>query len=368
MTNEIEDGDGDQFIIQTPNGSFDVFNLISGDPLPTPLEEVEVIAQSTDDTFLSATTLPTVGELNSMIASNADNRLGLRTGSSNCADFTITTFSNSAEPVPTLNEWGLMILALALAGERDAREQETVRVGEALGDRPAPPNIIYVGALQLLDPQRLRAEITPNLASLELSMAIFRSIYNTFPGTTRTHRAINTGGRTATWGNILDYSAKDYAGPLMPRVLNQHHYKTALISAGFLDFEGIGEFYRGIGYEGPFPGNNDWGKYGNVLHYNDHIIGRLVEALRRRERLDNTVIVISGDHGQAFGRRHARNFAHRNFLYEENIRNFLIVLDFARIAGPLIVDRTGFIGDIADYSASCRCPGRQRSGTKSFWP
>ncbi len=41
-------------------------------------------------------------------------------------------------------------------------------------------------------------------------------------------------------------------------------------------------------------------RYKNAVYYNDHLIGRIIETLRKTSLLDDTVVVITGDHGEEF--------------------------------------------------------------------
>ena len=51
--------------------------------------------------------------------------------------------------------------------------------------------------------------------------------------------------------------------------------------------------------------------------------GRLLETLRERGRFDNTLVVVTSDHGESFGEH--GEFYHGKVLYEENIRVPLVV-------------------------------------------
>jgi arylsulfatase A-like enzyme len=75
---------------------------------------------------------------------------------------------------------------------------------------------------------------------------------------------------------------------------------------------------------GPFPESDDAGQYLNALHYGDVALGKFLDALRHRGLDANTLFVIYGDHGEAFG-QHEGNYGHTLFIYEENIRVPLIV-------------------------------------------
>jgi arylsulfatase A-like enzyme len=54
------------------------------------------------------------------------------------------------------------------------------------------------------------------------------------------------------------------------------------------------------------------------LHYSDAALGQLLEGLRSRGLDRQTLFVITGDHGEAFG-QHDGNYGHTLFLYEENV-------------------------------------------------
>ena len=69
---------------------------------------------------------------------------------------------------------------------------------------------------------------------------------------------------------------------------------------------------------GPFHDPGDLGAYKNALRYGDESLGDLVSGLATRHLLDNTLLVIFGDHGEAFG-QHDGNFGHTLFVYEENV-------------------------------------------------
>ncbi len=59
-------------------------------------------------------------------------------------------------------------------------------------------------------------------------------------------------------------------------------------------------------------------KYINSLHYSDAVLGMLIDRLEAEGLLENTLVVIFADHGQAF-LEHKGNFRHRLGIYEENV-------------------------------------------------
>ncbi len=103
---------------------------------------------------------------------------------------------------------------------------------------------------------------------------------------------------------------------------------------------------------GPFPEREDFDRYLNALHYADASLGELVRGLRARGLAENTLFVIFGDHGQAFG-QHEGNYGHSLFLYEENIHVPYLVIapglveEQVRVARPTsLIDTTPTILDL----------------------
>jgi hypothetical protein len=78
----------------------------------------------------------------------------------------------------------------------------------------------------------------------------------------------------------------------------------------------------------------------NALHESDAAFGALVDGLRQRHQLENTLFVVFGDHGEAFG-EHPGNFAHTLFIHEENVRIPLV------IAAPGAIEQTVRLSTIA---------------------
>ena len=63
----------------------------------------------------------------------------------------------------------------------------------------------------------------------------------------------------------------------------------------------------------------DLNRYLNVLHETDHHLERLFETIRRAGLADDTLIVVTGDHGQAFGAPHDSYMQGRT-VYEEDVK------------------------------------------------
>ena len=75
---------------------------------------------------------------------------------------------------------------------------------------------------------------------------------------------------------------------------------------------------------GPFPDHDEFDRYRNALHYGDASLGSLMDGLRARNLDQNTLWIVLGDHGEAFG-QHEGNYGHTFQLYEENVHVPFIV-------------------------------------------
>jgi arylsulfatase A-like enzyme len=60
-------------------------------------------------------------------------------------------------------------------------------------------------------------------------------------------------------------------------------------------------------------------RYYNNLNLLDHMIKRVYDHLKKQGSLEHTILVIVGDHGQAFGQHHSNNFMHYRYSYNENL-------------------------------------------------
>lgn len=100
------------------------------------------------------------------------------------------------------------------------------------------------------------------------------------------------------------------------------------------------------GQRGPARGEDDAARYTNALHYTDAALGRLLDDLRERGLLEQTLVLVTGDHGEAFADLHEDNWVHRNRLYDENVRNFLYVAAPGLGGGAVVSRRVGQHGDI----------------------
>lgn len=77
-----------------------------------------------------------------------------------------------------------------------------------------------------------------------------------------------------------------------------------------------------------------------TTHYTDHALGLFVKQLRAKNLSQNTLLIITADHGQPMG-EHEENFYNSRFLYEENIRIPLLILADGRIEHPKKIEDLG---------------------------
>jgi arylsulfatase A-like enzyme len=122
-----------------------------------------------------------------------------------------------------------------------------------------------------------------------------------------------------TWGGgdgcaieaLVRFVAEDSAAPFFAMVwtVQTHHPYEPSPERPFIDF-----------FDEPEPPDAyDFGRYLNVLSETDAHLGRLFDELRARGLDRDTLVVVVGDHGEAFGQPHG-SYGHGTALYEENVR------------------------------------------------
>ena len=75
----------------------------------------------------------------------------------------------------------------------------------------------------------------------------------------------------------------------------------------------------------------DFNRYLNALRHTDEAFGRLMAILRKRGLEESTLVVIVGDHGEAFGQH--QQYTHASKIYEENVHVPLILVNKNLFAG-----------------------------------
>jgi len=83
------------------------------------------------------------------------------------------------------------------------------------------------------------------------------------------------------------------------------------------------------------------GLYDAEIAYMDLWVGRVLESLRERGRLEHTLVVVAGDHGEAFGEHGEQG--HGIFCYEEVLRVPLIISAPGRFTPRRVKARVGLV-------------------------
>ncbi len=102
--------------------------------------------------------------------------------------------------------------------------------------------------------------------------------------------------------------------------------------------------------------------YAGEVHLADQYVGNLIEKLKLRGNLDNTLLIITSDHGQGMGED--EQYGHGARLWESILRVPLIIVDFRNPIPAVVDQRVGIIDlsptilDAADIKISANMAGR----------
>ena len=118
------------------------------------------------------------------------------------------------------------------------------------------------------------------------------------------------------------------------------------------------------------PEGKDFDLYKNSLYYADWIIGRLYQLLEEYNKVNNTILIIVSDHGEAFY-QHPYNYIHSIYLYQENVSTFCIfsnpLLFSAQVYRPL-TRHVDIVPSLLDLLGIKPEPGTKLDGTSIFRP
>ena len=110
--------------------------------------------------------------------------------------------------------------------------------------------------------------------------------------------------------------------------------------------------------------------YDDCLAYLDDQLGRLFNELDTRGVLENTLVIITSDHGENFG-EHAGIFGHGQSLYPQEIRVPLLVIAPGRVPSGQIIsapvslrDLPATVVDLVGLELESSFPGRSLA---RFW-
>jgi len=107
--------------------------------------------------------------------------------------------------------------------------------------------------------------------------------------------------------------------------------------------------------------------YRNGARFATTQAGRLLEALREQDRIDDTLVIVTSDHGEAFG-EHGQ-FYHRYSLYEENVHVPLLLKLPGQREGRRIGGGPARLMDIAPTVLDVAgLPPNEHFQGQSLWP
>lgn len=120
----------------------------------------------------------------------------------------------------------------------------------------------------------------------------------------------------------------------------------------------------------------DLNRYLNALHYGDAAIGELMARLEKSGLADSTLVVVMGDHGEAFGRHNQVGHAQR--IYQENLRIPMMLIHAGTFSGERydavagVIDVAPTVMHLAGLQADPAWQGRslfddQRGGRTYFY-
>lgn len=86
--------------------------------------------------------------------------------------------------------------------------------------------------------------------------------------------------------------------------------------------------------------------YESCIRYVDHELGRLLESLRERGLLENTLVIVTADHGEQFGDHGAHLLGHERSLYSSVLRVPLVLVYPPRVPAGVRRDAVVSVRDI----------------------
>jgi arylsulfatase A-like enzyme len=173
---------------------------------------------------------------------------------------------------------------------------------------------------------RARAYRTVFLTPSDLSWAGWNAFLHTRGfDEVRDYQALRCSEEVSSWGvedrcmvdALVDYVAREPGRPFFAMGWTQqtHHPYEPSPGVPLLDLFQNRE---------PVPDAYDLERYLNVLHETDRQLARVFEAIRRAGIADDTIVVVVGDHGQAFGYPHDSYLQGRT-AYEEDVHVPLLI-------------------------------------------
>jgi hypothetical protein len=266
---------------------------------------------------------------------------------------------------------------LALPPDAGAAVDLTAFAGSARG-RDVVWVILESTAAQYLGVYGAAPDPMPNLSRLGRDALVFDAAYSAYPESIKGLMSMLCSLHPEPFTTSEDYTAHAAPCPSIALVLKTAGYRTAFFHSGWFRYLGMQGILDGRGFDelydagtvggiartsfgtedastvekllefvdglpdgrrffavySPISGHHPYhapgrrpgslerserDAYVEDLRFGDQALGELLDGFARRRRLERTLFIVVGDHGEAFA-QHPGNFAHTLFLYEENVR------------------------------------------------
>ena len=206
-----------------------------------------------------------------------------------------------------------------------------------------------------------------------------QAVMHAWPAHTPLFRGLANSRRIGDVLDTLRHPSLDFE----PDTFNDRTYErkaAGAVNAAFLEwqtahrdrpfFAFLNYFDAHIVYQAPpefaarfrLPGRGNVGRYDAAIAYIDHEIGVMLDELRRRGVLDNTIVIITSDHGEQFGEHGLR--LHGNSLYLPLLHVPLVIRypprvpQGTRVNSPVSLrDLAATVLDLAAVTPAARAPG-----------
>lgn len=290
-----------------------------------------------------------------------------------------------------------------LPGGADRHASTTIPALASFSPSPAhrPLNVLVV-VMESVGAHRLQLygapfDDTPEMIRLAQHGLLFRRMYAPQGSTSEAMAALFSSLYPYLDWYLISSLFPNLAIPSLPGVLADHGYRTAFIHSGQLEFGSQGQFLasRGFGkiiaddkdYDSPHDqellpatinwikadpsrpffvaiwtqdthhpylaashydygvGNDYLNRYLNAVHDTDALVGHLYSALKQMDLADDTLLIITGDHGEAFG-EHGRTL-HFSSVYDVELRIPLLIINERLFPHQSTIDSLGIQIDIA---------------------
>ncbi len=259
---------------------------------------------------------------------------------------------------------------------------------------------------QSVDPY-VDINVTPFFEELSETSLLFLNAYSTSPHTSKAVYSIVCGNFPRASKGIYEAAKGGIQHECLPHILNKQGYRSAYFQSATESFENRRQLVDNMGYQEFFPvevfdtshyekanyfgyedevmlpASNDWlrknkdkgavlttyltvtphfhydaiSRYGwkkysnnssyngylNTLHYQDNFIKSLVNQYKSLGLYDNTIFIITGDHGEAFKEHNL--WGHGNVLFEEVVKVPMLIHYSDKLKGR--VKKVSSIMDIA---------------------